>query len=171
MTVREAIFFLLDRRYGTQGTWAFHNYPLPEHSERQLRLQPGRPGAAQHFVGLPVHGTITSRFGMRLHPILHRRLLHRGVDIAASMGSPVWATNGGTVSFVGVRGGYGLAVIVDASDGSQELYAHLSAASVRKGARIHAGEVLGTVGSSGLSTGPHVHYEVREGGRAVDPLG
>jgi len=114
--------------------------------------------------------TLTSRFGMRTHPVLWGRRMHSGVDLAAPQGTPVLATGGGVVVSSGWQGGYGLAVVVRHGASSWSRYAHLSRISVRLGQTVTAGDVLGLVGSTGRSTGPHLHYETIVGGKAVDPL-
>jgi len=118
--------------------------------------------------GAPVLGIITSRFG-ELAPEL-RRGPHTGVDIAAPLGAPVRATAPGRVLLVGYEeNGYGLYVVIEHGAGLSTLYAHLEMAFVRKGDQVMRGQVIGRVGSSGRSTGPHLHYEVRLAGRPVDP--
>src|SRR3989475_692478 len=117
---------------------------------------------------------ITSRFTYaRPHPILGGTLPHLAVDYAAPPGTPVRAVADGTVSHAGWDGGYGLAVRVRHRSGYQTLYAHLSrfGHDVRAGTRVNQRQVIGYVGSTGLSTGPHLHYEVIKGGRRVNPLG
>jgi murein DD-endopeptidase MepM/ murein hydrolase activator NlpD len=115
-----------------------------------------------------VPGIITSRFG-ELAPGLHRGP-HTGVDIAAPLGAPVRATAPGKVLLVGYeKGGYGLYVVIEHGAGLSTLYAHLEMAFVRRGDQVMRGQVIGRVGSSGRSTGPHLHYEVRLAGRPVDP--
>ncbi|HEY8339567.1 MAG TPA: M23 family metallopeptidase [Egibacteraceae bacterium] len=118
---------------------------------------------------LPVEGRFSSPFGMRTHPVTGARKMHTGVDIAAPTGTPIRAARGGTVSFAGVRGGYGNLVIIDHPDGTQTRYAHQDALQVQVGQRVAAGQVVGTVGSTGMSTGPHLHFELRRGGDPVDP--
>jgi len=119
-------------------------------------------------IGMPVPGVITSRFG-ELAPEL-RRGPHTGVDIAAPMGAPVRATAAGSVLLVGYEEeGYGLYVVIEHGGGLATLYAHLQTVSVRRGDRVRQGQVIGQLGSSGKSTGPHLHYEVRLHGRPIDP--
>jgi murein DD-endopeptidase MepM/ murein hydrolase activator NlpD len=114
---------------------------------------------------------ISSGFGMRRHPILGYSRMHRGVDFAAPTGTPVYAAGEGTVAFAGWRGDYGRTVIVHHAGGISTLYAHLSTipAGIRPGARVRQGQVIGRVGSTGLSTGPHLHYEVHRNNVAVNP--
>jgi murein DD-endopeptidase MepM/ murein hydrolase activator NlpD len=116
---------------------------------------------------------VTSPFRMdRMHPILHRVLPHTGVDLAAGYGTPVHATADGVVTYASVRGGYGNLVEVLHPNGLSTRYAHLSgiAPSVLSGRPVRQGEILGFVGSTGLATGPHLHYEVRQRGQPVDPM-
>ena len=118
----------------------------------------------------PVQARISSRFGPRVHPVTGERHNHAGVDFAAPAGTPVQAVAAGTVRFAGERGGYGNLVIVAHPDGTESWYAHQRDLGVRAGQRVEAGAVLGTVGSTGRSTGPHLHLEVRRGGAPIDPL-
>ena len=104
---------------------------------------------------------ITSRFGWRTHPLTGNRRFHSGLDIAAPSGSPVVATGAGTVISAGWNGGYGKAVIIQHGDTQQTLYGHLSEISVQPGQTIAQGTVIGLVGSTGNSTGPHLHFESR----------
>ena len=117
----------------------------------------------------PAVGRFSSRFGIRIDPIEHTRKGHNGLDIAAPTGTPVVAALGGTVERAGPAGTYGNLVVVRHPDGSETRYAHLSAISVKSGQRVEAGAPLGAVGTTGRSTGPHLHFEVRRDGRPVDP--
>lgn len=117
----------------------------------------------------PVAGWITSGFGWRRSPFTGRRQHHRGLDIAAAHGTPFVATAAGRVAFAGVRGALGRTVVVEHGHGFETTYGHASALHVRSGERVERGQRLGVVGSSGRSTGPHVHYAVVLGGRPVDP--
>ncbi len=122
--------------------------------------------------GLPVRSrAITSRFGFRQHPILHGRRMHAGVDLAAPMGSPVVAAAAGVVAFANWDGGYGLMVKVEHGGGYESRFAHLSRILVAPGQKVARGQTIGLVGSTGRSTGSHLHYEVRKNGSAIDPLG
>ena len=120
--------------------------------------------------GRPASGPITSGFGMRLHPILHITRMHWGVDFGGGFGAPVFAARAGTVIAADVLGGYGRTVIVDHGGGFTTVYGHLSSFAVSPGERVAAGARLGAIGSSGLSTGPHLHFEVHLGARRVDPM-
>jgi murein DD-endopeptidase MepM/ murein hydrolase activator NlpD len=114
---------------------------------------------------------ISSGFGMRRHPILGYSRMHRGVDFAAPTGTPVYAAGEGRVDFAGWRGDYGRTVILRHAGGISTLYAHLSTipATIRPGTRVRQGQVIGRVGSTGMSTGPHLHYEVHRNNVAVHP--
>lgn len=113
---------------------------------------------------------LTSGFGLRVHPVYGTRRVHAGVDLAARPGAPVIASTAGVVVQSGWLGGYGLCVTVDHGGGVQTRYGHLSRLGVAAGQRIRAGQVIGLVGSTGVSTGPHLHYEVRSRGVPVNPL-
>ncbi len=115
-------------------------------------------------------GRVSSRFGWRRDPISGAQRFHRGVDIAAAYGQEVPAAAPGTVAFSGVRGGYGNLVVVQHQGGAQTKYAHLAQLDVREGDVVKAGEVVGRVGQTGRATGPHLHFEIVEGGRPVDPV-
>lgn len=117
----------------------------------------------------PVGGRISSGFGERYHPILHRVKLHTGEDMAASYGTPFRAARDGRVLWSGWKKAYGNTIIIDHGDGTTSLYGHASKLSVKAGQPIRAGEYIGNVGSTGYSTGPHLHFEVRKNGRPVDP--
>ena len=121
---------------------------------------------------LPTAGLISSPFASRRdHPILHVVRAHGGVDIAAPFGAPVVAPAAGVVVTVETRGTYGLMLELDHGRGMITRYAHLSRARVRAGQSVVRGQRLADVGSSGLATGPHLHYEIRVGGVVVDPVG
>lgn len=136
----------------------------------------GRRRFNTHYVGslggggLPVNGRITSGFGYRYHPILHSTRLHTGVDIAAPIGTPIAAAGGGEVIWAGWRGGYGNAVIIDHGHGRATLYGHMSRLGVRAGQVVSRRQLIGYVGSTGMSTGPHLHFELRVNGVPRSPL-
>ena len=125
--------------------------------------------APAHLV-MPVVGKITSGFGMRFHPILGFTRMHEGIDLAAPYGAPIYAVASGTVSFAGLHGGHGKFVRLEHSGGLGTGYAHMSSIAVAEGTHVQAGQVIGYVGSTGLSTGAHLHYEVYRDGGAVNPL-
>ncbi len=118
---------------------------------------------------VPVVGRISSGFGWRNVSVNGNRY-HGGLDLAAPTGTQVKAARSGVVTLAGWWGTYGNVVVLDHGDGSETRYAHLSAVAVRVGQALRQGDVLGQVGSTGASTGPHLHFEVRFDGRAVDPL-
>ncbi|TPG14194.1 M23 family metallopeptidase [Sphingomonas koreensis] len=130
----------------------------------------GRGETQSQGGGLPVSGHITSSFGRRYHPILHYSRMHEGVDIGAPYGSPIHATADGRVLFAGRKGGYGNFVMLSAGGNLTTGFGHMSRIAVRAGEAVRAGDVIGYIGMTGLTTGPHVHYEVRRGGVPVNPL-
>lgn len=117
----------------------------------------------------PVNGVITSSYGYRMHPVLGYARLHSGTDFGAATGTPIVAAASGTVVSAGWLGGYGNATIISHGGGMATLYAHQSRLAVGSGARVSRGQVIGYVGSTGMSTGPHLHFEVRINGSTVDP--
>jgi murein DD-endopeptidase MepM/ murein hydrolase activator NlpD len=119
----------------------------------------------------PVNGPITSPFGWRIHPILGYRKFHTGVDFGVGYGTPIRTADSGTVIYSTWMGGYGNVIIVDHGNGLSTLYAHQSSLAVGSGARVTRGQTVGYVGSTGFSTGPHLHFEVRVNGNPVDPMG
>jgi murein DD-endopeptidase MepM/ murein hydrolase activator NlpD len=113
---------------------------------------------------------VSSGFGARVDPISGAHTQHHGIDLPAPLGQPVQAAYDGVITRAEPdAGGYGQLVVVDHGGGVETRYAHLSAIDVRAGQRVHRGETLGAVGSSGRSTGPHLHFELRRGGDPVDP--
>jgi len=130
-----------------------------------------RPAAPiESGLRMPAAGPITSYFGNRYHPILHFTRFHAGVDIGAGWGSPIVAAADGQVVAAGWSGGYGREVRIGHPGGLMTLYGHMSSIIASEGSFVRAGQVIGYVGSSGLSTGPHLHFEVRRGGVPVNPL-
>jgi murein DD-endopeptidase MepM/ murein hydrolase activator NlpD len=118
----------------------------------------------------PILGSLRSVFGPRRDPINGRMRFHKGIDIAAKSGTPIGAAAEGTVVFSGRNKGYGNMVMVEHSDGRRTLYAHASRLFVRVGERVRRGQAIAAVGSTGHSTGPHLHFEVRQGTVALNPL-
>ena len=131
-------------------------------SEAPSRAEAGSP-AEPLRLSWPVDATTTSKFGQR------DGRQHSGVDLGAPEGTPSRAAAGGRVKSASYSGGYGNLVVVEHADGTETRYAHMSKLDVRAGERV-SGDTLGAVGSTGHSTGPHLHFEVRRGGEACDPL-
>jgi len=129
-----------------------------------------RPAPSASGMMMPANGPITSYFGYRYHPILHFTRFHAGVDIGAGWGSPIVAAGDGQVIGAGWGGGYGREVQIAHGGGVVSLYGHMSQVVAQPGSFVRAGQLIGYVGSSGLSTGPHLHFEVRQGGQPVNPL-
>lgn len=146
--------------------------------EAELRAQAARERASGRSAGAqgtgtfvwPTSGPVTSGYGYRTHPVTGSRRLHAGIDIGAPTGQTIVAADRGTVIHAGWRGGYGNTVIVSHGGGLTTLYAHQSGFAVRDGESVARGEAVGYVGSTGMSTGPHLHFEVRVNGSPRDPL-
>ncbi len=118
----------------------------------------------------PTDGPIGDRFGMRYHPILKVRRMHNGIDFLVNTGTPVYATGDGVVKFAGRKGGLGRTIIIDHGFGYTTVYGHLHRIKVKRGQRVKRGDLIATSGNSGrLTTGPHLHYEVRHNGIALNP--
>ncbi|MEA1890038.1 MAG: M23 family metallopeptidase, partial [Pseudomonadota bacterium] len=126
------------------------------------------------FLRTPVKfSRISSRFTKaRFHPVLKRTRAHKGVDYAASRGTPIRATASGRIIHAGRKGGYGNALIISHGSTYSTLYAHMSSFSrgIKKGSKVKQGQIIGRVGSTGLASGPHLHYEFRVNGKHVNPL-
>lgn len=122
------------------------------------------------LMSLPSDGPITSSFGWRVHPILGYERFHSGTDFGADYGSTIRAANTGIVIYAGWYGGYGNAVVIDHGNSITTLYGHASELYVAEGQVVQRGQAIASVGSTGLSTGPHLHFEVRQDGEPVDPM-
>ena len=140
------------------------------------RVQSGPSGG--HYTGhwsgsllRPVDGRVTCPFGPRIHPITHRPSFHNGVDLGAGYGTPIHAAANGLIVHSGWWGAYGQAVIIDHGSGLSTMYGHMSSIAVGDGQTVHRGQIIGYVGSTGWSTGPHLHFTVFKNGDAVNPLG
>ena len=127
-------------------------------------------GESKGALSRPVNGGVTSGFGSRRHPILGYRRMHSGLDFKAGYGAPIYAVSDGTVTLAGRKGGYGNFVQINHGGGLGSGYGHMSRFAVSSGSRVRRGQIIGYVGSTGLSTGPHLHYELYSGGRAVNPM-
>jgi murein DD-endopeptidase MepM/ murein hydrolase activator NlpD len=127
-------------------------------------------GESKGALSRPVNGAVTSGFGGRRHPILGYMRMHAGLDFKAAYGQPIFAVTDGVVAFAGRNGGYGNFVRLNHSGGLASGYGHMSRIAARAGSRVRRGQIIGYIGSTGLSTGPHLHYELYRNGRAVNPM-
>ena len=177
--VGRPVYFSRARNGGASGQVNFSARTLPADAVFSIALLQPRialsPTGSLRLSGempslLPVSArALTSGFGLRQHPLLGTVRAHSGVDLAASYGSPIVATSDGVVGSAAWSGGYGLLVALDHGNGLQTRYAHMSRFNVVPGQQVSRGDVIGFVGSTGMSTGPHLHYEIRVNGRPVDP--
>ncbi|WP_371372040.1 murein hydrolase activator EnvC [Sporomusa aerivorans] len=143
--------------------------------EQMIRnIQSGKqiqgPASGSGALMWPASGPITSPFGWRTHPIFGTQRYHSGIDIGADYGDAIAAADSGVVIFSGWMGGYGKAVIIDHGGGISTLYAHNSELLVEEGTRVQKGQTISRCGTTGYSTGPHLHFEVRENGTPVSPM-
>ncbi len=138
--------------------------------DEPVRDVEAKPQSANNFPDTwPTQGTITSLFGLRLHPISHRYRFHSGVDIANFKNTEVLACADAVVKFAGHEGGYGNVVILDHGNGFETVYGHAEDLLVSTGELIKKGQLIASMGSTGVSTGDHLHFEIRFAGEAVDP--
>lgn len=151
----------------TPATAPAASVPVP--SLAPVALPVGGQTAGGPAMPLPIAAPISSAFGVRTDPIDGTSRFHAGIDIQAAYGKEVPAAGAGVVVFSGAQGGYGNTVVIDHQGGVQTRYAHLSSIQVEAGAQVAAGSVIGRVGSSGRSTGPHLHFEVLQNGHPVNP--
>ncbi|HEV2740425.1 MAG TPA: peptidoglycan DD-metalloendopeptidase family protein [Candidatus Elarobacter sp.] len=143
-----------------------------EAARRAARLA-GAELPPEVFVGQlswPVSGPITSPFGWRMHPVYHRMILHRGLDIGVPTGTPVVAAGGGTIILASYQGDCGNMIAIDHHGGLSTIYCHLSQIFVSVGQEIQRGQAIGAAGATGDATGPHVHFQVMKNGNPVDPM-
>ena len=141
--------------------------------ERRKRGAAARPSTIYYKGGRlmwPVQGTINSPFGTRVHPVFKTKITHTGIDIGAPKGAPVGAAEAGEVLYTGWMRGYGQVVVIDHGGNLTTVYAHLSKIETSENARVKRGSVIGRVGSTGITTGNHLHFEVRVNGNAVNPM-
>jgi len=141
----------------------------------QRRRQQGQSGATPlYYTGgrfaWPLRGKVNSPYGTRVHPVFKTRATHTGIDIEGSRGDPVRAAHDGEVLYTGWLRGYGQVIILDHGGDLTTVYAHLSGIDVTENRRVKTGDLIGRVGSTGITTGPHLHFEVRVNGNTVDPM-
>ncbi|MCA9799489.1 MAG: peptidoglycan DD-metalloendopeptidase family protein [Cyanobacteria bacterium HKST-UBA04] len=171
---------LVDKLKSSQRAYEAAEAQLQQESYRiQLQIQRSTKGIQGPVAGstgqfmMPVNGPMTSNFGYRVHPVYRSRRFHSGQDFGVRRGTPIKAADGGTVIHAGWQGGYGKTVIINHGNihgaNLTTLYAHMSSISVHQGQSVSRGQIVGLVGSTGLSTGPHLHFEVRQNGKPVNP--
>lgn len=134
------------------------------------RASNGWSRTGQPVFARPAGGRISSRYGQRMHPIYRRRQLHAGIDFACGSGAKIVAARDGVVIRAERFGGYGNLIVLQHENGYTTRYAHLSRYKVRRGQKVRQGQEIGRAGSTGVSTGPHLHFEVRRNGKSIDPL-
>ena len=156
---------ILGRNGNSRQKLRYHTHNLAE----AVPPQPPQPQAGRLLLPLSAY-RVSSHYGLRMHPIKKRLLHHSGVDFAAPYGSPIKAAQAGYVIFAGAKGGYGNAVVVQHNPRFATLYGHAAKLLVQRGAYVRAGQVIALVGSTGQSTGPHLHFEVQDYGQAVNPV-
>ncbi len=145
------------------------NMVLALEKKRQAEVAAAVVGTGAFIWPVPSCTYLTSRFGLRVHPIYGTTKSHTGVDIGAESGATIVAADGGTVVIAGVNSGYGNCVMIDHGNGYKTLYGHMSSIAVTNGQTVSQGDTVGYVGSTGVSTGPHCHYEVWKDGARIDP--
>jgi murein DD-endopeptidase MepM/ murein hydrolase activator NlpD len=138
-------------------------YKKEQERERLVRMLESVPSM------WPASGPIVSEFGMRIHPIYGYERFHSGIDISAGYGNPIYSTAYGKVTYSGYYSGYGYTVMVNHGNGIQTLYGHCSMLLVKEGETVKKGQLVAKIGSTGISTGPHLHYEVQLAGTPTDP--
>jgi murein DD-endopeptidase MepM/ murein hydrolase activator NlpD len=153
------------------GKKTYTGFRFERNGKAEYFTADGRP-LKKSFIRMPIpYARLSSKFGARRHPVLGKMRMHKGVDYAAGTGTPIMAAGDAKVQFVGTQRGYGNVVILDHGRGHSTLYAHMSRfGKVRKGQSVGQGTVIGYVGSTGLATGPHLHYEFRVNGVHRNPL-
>lgn len=142
-------------------------FSMSDHTATPMHMQPQAHQIA--FIPPTKGGIVTSRFGLRDHPVTGEKKLHKGIDIAAPTGTPIYAAASGKVTFAGSKSGYGNVVFIDHGQGYQTRYAHCERILVSQDQEVRAGDQIATVGNTGTSTGPHLHFEIRRNGEALDP--
>lgn len=137
---------------------------------RRLQQTTQGPGLSGNLYWPTTNRLITSTFGYRIHPLWGIRMFHSGIDISGSYGDPIYAVDSGRVIYSGWQSGYGKVIIIDHGNGMSTLYAHCSQLLVGEGEQVKKGQLIGRVGSTGWSTGPHLHFEIRKNGTPVNPI-
>ncbi|KAF1687066.1 hypothetical protein B1992_06580 [Pseudoxanthomonas broegbernensis] len=155
----------------TTGGKTYTGFRFERDGKAQFFTQDGRP-LKKSFIRMPIpYARLSSKFGARRHPVLGSMRMHKGVDYAAASGTPIMAAGDARVQFVGQQRGYGNVVILDHGRGHTTLYAHMSRfGKIKRGQQVAQGSVIGYVGSTGMATGPHLHYEFRVNGAHRNPL-
>jgi murein DD-endopeptidase MepM/ murein hydrolase activator NlpD len=164
---------LVAKAESNKETWLEKARQLEDESagiQAELRGSSGGSVSGSGQMIWPVDGVITSPFGERENPIFHTIERHSGIDLGAGEGTPICAADSGTVTLAGVKGGYGKCIIISHGNGLATLYGHQSKLLVSEGQAVRQGQVIGLVGSTGWSTGPHLHFEVRLDGECVNPM-
>lgn len=143
-------------------------------SKKKMQQQANKAATPAYYKGgklaWPYRGTITSQYGTRVHPVFKTKTTHTGLDIAGNKGDPVRAAADGEILYAGWLRGYGQVIIIDHGANMTTVYAHLSGMDVAENAKVKTGDKIGRIGSTGVATGNHVHFEVRVGGNTVDPM-
>lgn len=142
--------------------------PVSKRFYRVMQVSSRKTPVRTHFQ-VPVSGNITDSYGWRFHPVWRKRLFHAGIDICATRGTPVSSSLPGQVVYAGWRTGYGKLIIVRHANGLSTRYGHLSSFTVRRGQMVKAGQMIAKVGSTGVATGPHLHFEIRRNGKTLNP--
>lgn len=158
-----------DTAYRPEGSVTFDNIKEAT-SDYNRTLQHLEQTIKNYPIGKPHRGVITSTFGSRANPFSGSGAEHhKGIDFRGKTGEAIRTTASGKIAYAGVRGGYGNCVIVSHKNGLETLYGHMSVISARVGASVTSGDIVGRVGSTGRSTGPHLHYEIHRNGTRIDP--
>ncbi|WP_176793393.1 M23 family metallopeptidase [Rhodospira trueperi] len=156
----------------TNGGERISAYAFETEDGREDYFNEAGQGIRKPLMRTPIDGArLSSSFGMRRHPILGYSRMHTGVDFAAPTGTPIYAAGDGVVNFAGRKGGYGNYIRIRHNGEFATAYGHLSRIQVRNGQRVEQGDVIGRVGTTGMSTGPHLHYEIIRNGEKVNPMG
>jgi len=154
---------------------SYDRQTLPDKAQLKAQAKPQKRPSLQTFDAhipsiWPTEGKLSSLFGMRRHPIAKQQKFHKGVDIANLKSTDIVATADGIVAYAGKKGGYGNAVIIDHGNGYKTLYGHAQTLLVKAGDRVQRGTLIAAMGSTGYSTGPHLHYEITFADEVLDPV-